>query len=59
MCDILQREFVADGVSGVIRSRSRSTVAYVGPPLGALRVSGGLLEFLSDADHQALLLEGA
>ena len=27
--------------------------------LGALRVSGGLLEFLSDVDHQALLLEGA
>jgi hypothetical protein len=38
-----------------IRSRSRSTVAHVDPsPLGALHLSGGLLEFPWDADHQTL-----
>jgi len=34
-------------------SRSSSAVAHASsPPSGALRVSGGLLEFLRDADHQ-------
>jgi len=36
------------------RSRSRNTVADVCLSLGALRVSGGLLDFLCAADHQTL-----
>jgi hypothetical protein len=35
-------------------SRSRNTVADVCLSLGALRVSGGLLDSLCDADHQTL-----
>src|ERR1700693_3867908 len=36
-------------------SGSRSTIAHAcPPPLGALRGSGGLLEFFWDADHQTL-----
>lgn len=35
-------------------SRSRNTVADVCLSLGALRVSGDLLDFPCDADHQTL-----